>query len=220
VQDPSLADKYVGNTIGAIAREQNQDPFDTWIELLTADDFGTTIMQHAGHEDNVRKIMRHRVHTAGSDGILTSTKPHPRGWGTFPRYVGHYHRDLSQGKSRNILGPKDTPAGNYEAVEPETIFEGGLEEVIAHLTGRPAAILRLRDRGLIKEGYRADLVLFDANTILDVATFAVPERPAAGIRMVLVNGRIAVDEGKALGTRAGRTIRLREHGNDGSFSVE
>jgi N-acyl-D-amino-acid deacylase len=220
VQDPSLVDKYVGNTIGAIAREQNQDPFDTWIELLTADDFGTTIMQHAGHEDNVRKIMRHRVHTAGSDGILTSTKPHPRGWGTFPRYVGHYHRDLSQGKSRNILGPKDTPAGNYEAVEPETIFEGGLEEVIAHLTGRPAAILRLRDRGLIKEGYRADLVLFDANTILDVATFAVPERPAAGIRMVLVNGRIAVDEGKALGTRAGRTIRLREHGNDGSFSVE
>jgi N-acyl-D-amino-acid deacylase len=220
VQDPSLADKFVGKTLGAIAREQNQDPFDTWIELLKADDFGTTIMQHAGHEDNVRKIMRHRVHTAGSDGILTSTKPHPRGWGTFPRYVGHYHRDLSQGKSHNILGPKDTTAEDYEAVEPETIFDGGLEEVVAHLTGRPAAILRLRDRGLIREGYRADLVLFDANTILDVATFAVPERPAAGIRMVLVNGRIAVDEGKALGTRAGRTIRLRESAVDGKFSVK
>jgi N-acyl-D-amino-acid deacylase len=220
VQDPSLADKFVGKTLGAIAREQNQDPFDTWIELLKADDFGTTIMQHAGHEDNVRKIMRHRVHTAGSDGILTSTKPHPRGWGTFPRYVGHYHRDLSQGKSHNILGPKDTTAEDYEAVEPETIFDGGLEEVVAHLTGRPAAILRLRDRGLIREGYRADLVLFDANTILDVATFAVPERPAAGIRMVLVNGRIAVDEGKALGTRAGRTIRLRESALDGKFSVK
>ena len=97
VQNASLADRYVGKTLGAIAREQNQDPFDTWIGLLKADDFGTTIMQHAGHEDNVRKIMRHRVHTGGSDGILTSTKPHPRGWGTFPRYVGHYHRDLSQG---------------------------------------------------------------------------------------------------------------------------
>jgi N-acyl-D-amino-acid deacylase len=219
VQDPSLSEKFVGKTLGAIAREQNQDPFNTWIELLKADDFGTTIMQHAGHEDNVRKIMRHRVHTGGSDGILTSTKPHPRGWGTFPRYVGHYHRDLSQGKSRNILGPKDTPAEDYEVVEPETIFEGGLEEVVGHLTGRPAAILRLRDRGLIKEGYRADLVLFDANTILDVATFAMPEKSAAGIRMVLVNGCVAVDEGKALGTRAGRTIRLRAPADEGEYSV-
>jgi N-acyl-D-amino-acid deacylase len=218
VQDPSLAD-FVGKTLGEIAREQNQGPFDTWIELLKADDFGTTIMQHAGHEDNVRKIMRHRVHTGGSDGILTSTKPHPRGWGTFPRYVGHYHRDLSQGKSRNILGPKDTPAEDYEAVEPEVIFEGGLEEAVGHLTGRPAAILRLHDRGLIKEGYRADLVLFDANTILDVATFAVPEKPAAGIRMVLVNGCVAVDEGKALGTRAGRTIRLRAPADEGEYSA-
>jgi N-acyl-D-amino-acid deacylase len=218
VQDPSLAE-FVGKTLGAIARERNEDPFDTWIELLKADDFGTTIMQHAGHEDNVRKIMRHRVHTGGSDGILTSTKPHPRGWGTFPRYVGHYHRDLSRGKSHNILGPKDTTADDYEAVEAEVIFEGGLEEVVGHLTGRPAAILRLRDRGLIKEGYRADLVLFDANTILDVATFAVPERSAAGIRMVLVNGHVAVDEGKALGTRAGRTIRLRASAEDGEFRV-
>lgn len=219
VQDPSLADKYVGKTLGAIAREQNQDPFDTWIGLLKADDFGTTIMQHAGHEDNVRKIMRHRVHTGGSDGILTSTKPHPRGWGTFPRYVGHYHRDLSQGKSRNILGPKESSAEDFEAFKPETIFKGGLEEVVGHLTGRPAAILRLSDRGLVKEGYRADLVLFDADTIRDVATFAVPESPAAGIRMVLVNGQVAVDEGRANGKRAGQTIRLRASADDGKFSV-
>lgn len=219
VQDPSLAEAYVGKTLGTIAREKSQDPFDTWIEILKADDFGTTIMQHAGNEGNVRKIMRHRAHTGGSDGILTSTKPHPRGWGTFPRYVGHYHRDLSQGKSRNILGPKDDSAEEYEAVEPETIFKGGLEEVVAHLTGRPAAILRLRDRGLVKEGYRADLVLFNADTILDVATFAVPQRPAAGIRMVLVNGQIAVDEGKPTGKRAGRTIRLWKSADDGSYSV-
>ena len=219
VQNASLADRYVGKTLGAIAREQNQDPFDTWIGLLKADDFGTTIMQHAGHEDNVRKIMRHRVHTGGSDGILTSTKPHPRGWGTFPRYVGHYHRDLSQGKSRNILGPKESSSEEYEAVEPEAIFKGGLEEVVAHLTGRPAAVLRLRDRGLVKEGYRADLVLFNADTILDVATFAVPERPAAGIRTVLVNGQFAVDEGRATRKRAGRTIRLRASAEVGEYTV-
>ena len=219
VQNASLAGRYVGKTLGEIAREQDQDPFDTWIDLLKADDFGTTIMQHAGHEDNVRKIMRHRVHTGGSDGILTSTKPHPRGWGSFPRYVGHYHRDLSQGRSRNILGPKDTSTEKFEVVEPEVIFKGGLEEVVAHLTGRPAAVLRLQDRGLVKVGYRADLVLFNADTILDVATFAVPERPAAGIRTVLVNGRFAVDDCKPTGQRAGRTIRLRVSASDGECRV-
>jgi N-acyl-D-amino-acid deacylase len=216
VQDPSLADAYVGKTLGSIARSLNQDAFDVWISLLKADDFGTTIMQHAGHEANVRKIMRHRVHTGGSDGILTSTKPHPRGWGTFPRYIGHYHRDLRKGKSRDL---HTDVADQFASVKPEHIFEGGLEEVVAHLTGRAAAVLRLKDRGLVKEGYRADLVLFDADTICDVATFAVPEMPAAGIRMVLVNGQAAVDERKPTGERAGRTIRLRQaEGGDG-FAV-
>lgn len=158
--------------------------------------------------------MRHRVHTGGSDGILTSTKPHPRGWGTFPRYVGHYHRDLKQGKSRNLHDPPNSGAETLSNVEPETIFAGGLEEVVSHLTGRAAAVLRLRDRGLVKEGYRADLVLFDSETIRDAATFAVPEQPATGIRMVLVNGRIAVDEGTPTGERAGRTIRSRRSPDD------
>ena len=213
VQDPSLAETYVGKTLGSIARSLNQDPFDVWISLLKADDFGTTIMQHAGHEANVRKIMRHRVHTGGSDGILTSTKPHPRGWGTFPRYIGHYHRDLRQGASRDL---HTSTADQFASVEPEAIFTGGLEEVVAHLTGRAADVLRLPDRGLVKEGYRADLLLFDADTIRDVATFAAPEVPAAGIRMVLVNGKIAVDEGKPTGQRAGRTVRLRQgEGGDG-----
>lgn len=220
VQNPSLAEPYVGKTIDQIAREEGKDAFDVWIEILKADDFGTTIMQHAGHEGNVRKIMRHRVHTGGSDGILTSTKPHPRGWGTFARYLGHYHRDLSQGKSRNITGTQGSVGGDiFESVEPETIFAGGLVEVVSHLTGRPAAILRLRDRGLVKEGYRADLLLFDADTISDAATFAVPEQPAKGIRTVMVNGTIAVNEGKPTGARAGKTIRLREVKRDAEYVV-
>jgi len=216
VQDPSLAPTYVGKTLGSIARYLNQDPFDVWISLLKADDFGTTIMQHAGHEANVRIIMRHRVHTGGSDGILTSSKPHPRGWGTFPRYIGHYHRDLRQGMSRDL---HTSTADQFARVEPEVIFQGGLEEVVAHLTGRAAAVLRLRDRGLVKEGYRADLVLFDADAIRDIATFAAPEVPAAGVRMVLVNGRVAVDEGQPTGERAGRTIRLRQANNGDGFAV-
>lgn len=219
VQDASLASSFVGKTLAQIARERNQDPFDTWIHILKRDDFGTTIIQHAGHEDNVRKIMRHPAHMGGSDGILTSTKPHPRGWGTFPRYLGHYARDLSQGKSRDIYSQHASTCRQFDSVEPEIIFAGGLEEAVSHLTGRPAAVLRLRDRGLVKEAYRADLVLFDAETILDVATFAEPKQPATGIRIVMVNGQVVVDEGEATGIRAGKTIRLREKGDKLGYEV-
>lgn len=75
----------------------------------------------------------------------------------------------------------------------------------------------MQDRGLVQEGYRADLVLFDPENIRDVATYADPQQPAAGIRFVLVNGVVAVDEGKPTGARNGRTIRLRQNGD--SFAV-
>ena len=94
----------------------------------------TTILQHVGNEENVRAIMQHRVHTGGSDAILVGEKPHPRAWGTFPRYLAHYVRELG------VLG---------------------LEDCIHHLTGRPAARLNLVDRGLVRVGHHADLVLFD-----------------------------------------------------------
>ena len=205
VSDPSLASKYVGKTIAQIADEQGRDPFDVYVDILKEDDFNSTILSHSGHEGNVRRIMRHPRHTGGSDGILTSTKPHPRGWGTFARYLGHYCRDLARGSVRDIYHPKSSDA--FEETEAETVFEGGLEEAVAHLTGRPAGIIGLRDRGLVKEGYRADLVLFDPETIRDVATFSNPKQPANGIRVVLVNGMFALDNGKPTGLRAGRTIR-------------
>ena len=157
--------------------------------------------------------MRHSRHTGGSDGILTSTKPHPRGWGTFPRYLGHYGRDLPQGHIRDIYNPNRSDA--FEDVEPETIFAGGLEEAVAHVTSRSASVIRVRDRGLIKEGYRADLVCFDPGLIRDVATYSNSKQAASGIRHVLVNGEFALDEGKPTGTRNGRTIRTRR-GENGS----
>lgn len=129
------------------------------------------------------------------------------GWGTFPRYIGHYGRDLAHGRERNIYHPSRSDA--FQDVEPQTIFAGGLEDAVAHVTGRPAAVIGMKDRGLVKEGYRADLVLFDPETILDIATYANPQQPAAGIRTVLVNGEFAEDEGKATGARNGRTVRNR-----------
>ncbi|KAK5747231.1 hypothetical protein LTR17_000366 [Elasticomyces elasticus] len=223
VMNNDLAEQCVGKRISQIASNRGEDGFETFIWLLKEDDFNSTILQHMGNEGNVRKIMRHSRHTGGSDGILTSTKPHPRGWGTFPRYLGHYGRDLPAGKSRNIYAAEaninDGPAEEFEAVEPETIFEGGIEEAVNHLTGRAAQVVRMHDRGLVKAGYRADLVLFDASLIRDRATFANPKQAAAGIRVVMVNGVFAVDEGKPTGARAGRTVRMSKAENGDEWIV-
>lgn len=137
------------------------------------------------------------------------------GWGTFARYVGHYGRDLAQGRARNIYNPERSD--DFEDVEPQRIFAGGIEEAVAHITSRPAAVIGAKDRGLVKEGYRADLVVFDPDTILDVATYKNPQQPAAGIKAVLVNGEFAVDDGKPTHARDGRTIRSRHR--DGQHTV-
>ena len=141
---------------------------------------------------------------------MTSTKPHPRGWGTFPRYIGHYGRDLKTGRVRDIYSADQND--HFEDVEPETIFAGGLEEAVAHVTSRPAKIIRVKDRGFVNEGYCADLVLFHPDEVRDVATYSNPKQPADGIRAVLVNGVFAVDEFKPTGARNGQTIRSKRDG--------
>ena len=184
VQNPNLAD-HVGKTIQRIAQETGQDPFDVFIDILCQDQLGTGILQHVGHEENVQAIMKHRVHTGGSDGILVGAKPHPRAWGTFPRFLGHYCREL------RLLT---------------------LEDMIHHLTGRPAARLKLVRRGLVRPGYAADLVLFDPEAIRETATFEHPKQPAAGIQLVLVNGVPALDAGRPTGALAGRSLRRKPRG--------
>ncbi|MEU9732320.1 D-aminoacylase [Streptomyces sp. NPDC048002] len=156
------------------------DGWATARRLLLADELGTTILQHVGHEENVRAIMRHRVHTGGSDGILQGTKPHPRAYGTFPEYLGRYVRELG------VLS---------------------LEECVAHLTSRPAARLRLPDRGLVREGYRADLVLFDPRTVAAGSTYDNPRRLPTGIPHVLVDGRFVIEDGRRTDVLAGRAVR-------------
>ena len=182
VADPGLADK-AGRTITDLARSVGREPFEVFRELLIADRLATTILHHAGHEENVRSIMRHRAHTGGSDGLLVGARPHPRAWGTFPRYLGHYVRDLG------VLG---------------------LEECVAHLTGNAARRLRLRDRGLIRRGYAADLVLFDPGTVHDEATYEQPRQQAKGIEYVFVNGVAVIAEGRHTGALPGRALRLHD----------
>lgn len=179
VTDPSL-DDFVGRTVLESARLRGEAPWATARRLLLADRLGSTILQHVGHEENVRAIMRHRVHTGGSDGILQGTKPHPRAYGTFPHYLGRYVRELG------VLS---------------------LEECVAHLTGRPAARLRLPDRGLVREGHRADLVLFDPATVAAGSTYNAPRTLPTGIPHVLVDGRFVIEDGRRTDVLAGRAVR-------------
>ncbi|MFB7246876.1 N-acyl-D-amino-acid deacylase [Streptomyces populi] len=179
VNDPRLG-PYVGRTVRESARLRGEEPWTVARRLLVEDRLGPTILQHVGHEENVRAIMRHRVHTGGSDGILHGDKPHPRAYGTFPHYLGHYVRELG------VLT---------------------LEECVARLTGRPAARLRLPDRGLVREGYRADLVLFDPATVAAGSTFAAPRTLPTGIPHVLIDGRFVVEDGRRTDVLAGRAVR-------------
>ncbi|WKU46673.1 D-aminoacylase [Streptomyces sp. VNUA116] len=180
VADPALASSHVGRTIAGAARERGEEPWTTARRLLIADRLGTAILQHVGHEENVRTIMRHRVHTGGSDGILHGAKPHPRAYGTFPHYLGRYVRELG------VLS---------------------LEECVAHLTSRPAARLRLPDRGLVRVGNRADLVLFDPETVAAGATFEAPRTLPTGIPYVLIAGRFVMEDSRRTDVLAGRAVR-------------
>jgi N-acyl-D-aspartate/D-glutamate deacylase len=131
--------------------------------------------------------MAHPTTMIGSDGVAGATsgplsvgKPHPRGFGTFPRVLGHYVRE------RRVLA---------------------LPDAIARMTGLPAAKLRLDRRGLLRPGYFADLVLFDPATIADTATFTDPHRLPLGVETVLVNGVPAVEAGRLTGRLGGRVLR-------------
>lgn len=131
-------------------------------------------------EQDVRRIMAHPLAMIGSDGLVHDSHPHPRLWGTFPRVLGHYARDLG-------------------------LFS--LEEAVRKMTGHPAAVFGMIDRGVIREGAYADLVLFDPDTVRDGATYEAPTRPPAGILETWVNGRSAYVEGNgATAARAGRLV--------------
>lgn len=134
---------------------------------------------HGMSEDDVREILRHPGTMIGSDGLPNDPRPHPRLWGTFPRVLGHYCRE-------SRLFP--------------------LQGAIHKMTGLTARRFRLNDRGLIREGSFADLVLFDPERVHDEATFADPTRAAAGIEAVWVNGVLSYRDQKGTGVRAGRFL--------------
>jgi dihydroorotase/N-acyl-D-amino-acid deacylase len=144
---------------------------------------GATAVYHAINSDDVDRIMQHPMTSIASDGPITVFgvgSPHPRTYGTFARVLGRYVRD------RNILS---------------------LEEAIRKMTSLPAHILSINKRGLLREGYYADITIFDSETVIDKATFEDPHQYAVGINTVLVNGVIVVENGLHNGNRPGRVLR-------------
>jgi N-acyl-D-amino-acid deacylase len=134
---------------------------------------------HSIFEADMRRILAHPATMIGSDGLPNDPRPHPRLWGTFPRVLGRYSRD-----EKLISLPK----------------------AVHKMTGMPAQRLGLAERGFIRKGYSADLVLFDPDKIMDTATFADPVRPATGIAGVWVNGVLSYNAEGATGIRAGRFL--------------
>lgn len=132
------------------------------------------------HEDDVRRILSFSATMIGSDGLPHDEFPHPRLWGTFPRVLGHYARDIG-------------------------LFS--LEEAVRKMTSLTAAAFGIKDRGIITEGNFADLVLFDPKTVIDSATFEKPAEPAAGIMQVFVNGACVWQNGMATSARPGLGLR-------------
>ncbi len=131
-------------------------------------------------EADVQRIIKYEHSMIASDGLPHDHHPHPRLWGTFPRVLGHYSRDL------NLIS---------------------LEDAVHRMSGKPASVFGLAGRGEIKEGNFADLVVFDPATIIDTADFDDPIKPAAGIDAVYVNGRAVWHDGAATDARPGKALR-------------
>jgi N-acyl-D-amino-acid deacylase len=172
--------EWEGKSISALAEAMGEEPQKAAARVLEAEP-GATVVVHTMCEDDVRTVMRHKSTMIGSDGLPTlEGKPHPRLYGTFARVVGHYARD-----ERVLTIP----------------------EAIHRMTGFPAAKFGFKDRGALRAGAKADLVLFDPATIIDRGTFEDPKQTPLGIRSVYVNGTLTVKDAKSTGHRAGRVLR-------------
>jgi N-acyl-D-aspartate/D-glutamate deacylase len=186
----------LGKSIRQIADERDADPVDALCDVLVEERGRPTIVVTMMDEPDVRQILQHPLVMIGSDAIITRGKPHPRTWGTYPRVLGHYARDVglfSQAEARRSTR-YPTP---------------GQAEAVRKMTSLPAQKFGLWDRGLVRPGLAADLVVFDPATVLDRATYDDPEQAPAGLPHVLVNGVFAVRDGRYTGARAGQVLRAR-----------
>ena len=177
-----------GKTIAALAAERACDPIEALCDYLIADNGATRVLVAAISEDDIRSIVASRDALVGSDGNCVAPYgtvgqglPHPRFYGTFPRVLNHYVREQK-------LLP--------------------LERAIHKMTGATARALKLKDRGMLREGFCADVVLFDPADFADRATYAEPHQfPSGGRTTVIVNGTLVVENATHTGALPGKVLR-------------
>jgi N-acyl-D-amino-acid deacylase len=194
VVNPELK-QYTGKTVAEIAQAPvadgksapNKDPLDALMDFVLADQGLSSALYFIASEEDLQTGLRQPwtsigldINEMSLDGPLFEPHTHPRGYGSMPRFLEHYVRDLQ-------LIP--------------------LEQAIRKITSLPAQREHLTGRGLIKEGFFADITIFDSGSIIDKATYTQPAQLAEGVKYVLVNGQVAFENGKATGAITGRALK-------------
>ncbi|HEU5411247.1 MAG TPA: D-aminoacylase [Candidatus Acidoferrales bacterium] len=186
VVNPDLK-KYDGMTVAQIAAAEKKDPLDALFDFVIADDAQTGALYFIANEQDLHYGLKQPWTSIGLDapetaldGPLFEPHNHPRAWGSMPRFIGHYSRDLH-------LVP--------------------LEQAIRKVTSLPTEREHLVGRGLLKQGFFADITIFDPATIIDKATYKNPNQMSEGLDYVFVNGQLEFADGKLTGATAGRPLR-------------
>ncbi|MBA2382909.1 MAG: amidohydrolase family protein [Chloroflexi bacterium] len=172
--------QWEGKTLGELIDAEGRDPVDVLCDLLLAEDLRPNEVTPGPNLAGTRRFLRHSGAMIGTDSVFVGAKPSPRTFGSYPRILGQFVRD-------------------------EALL--GLEDAVKRMTSMPAARIGLRDRGTIRDGAVADLVIFDPATVRSDATIDDPTRDPEGIDTVIVAGRIVVDGGRPTGARPGRALR-------------
>jgi len=173
--------RWESHTLAEVMEETGQDAVDAICDLLLAENLGVTQVTSGPWSETLPHFVRHPVGMVGTDSTFLGEKPSPRTYGSFPRILGQFVRD------ERLLS---------------------LEEAVRKMTGAPAARLGLADRGLLRDGYGADLVVFDPARVRSNATYDEPRRFPDGIDYVAVNGELVVEGGVHTGALPGRALRL------------
>ncbi|HKD15961.1 MAG TPA: D-aminoacylase, partial [Candidatus Angelobacter sp.] len=179
--------QFTGKTVAEIAAAQNKDPAEALFDFILADNGLTGALYFIASEEDLQHGLKQPWTSIGLDanempldGLLFEPHAHPRTFGSIPRFLGHYVRDL------HLMS---------------------LEQGIRKITSLPAQREHLMARGLLKEGFYADVTIFDPATILDKATYTEPAQLSVGVKYVFVNGQLEYENGKMTGAMAGRALR-------------
>ncbi|MFY9618780.1 MAG: D-aminoacylase [Pyrinomonadaceae bacterium] len=180
-------EKWQGKRLSEVASAENKDPLDALLDFIVADHGQTGAIFFMMNEDDMKAALKSPfvsictdTGARATDGPLSGGRSHPRGWGTYPRILGRYVRE------ENLMS---------------------LETAIHKMTGMSATKVGLQQRGLLREGYFADITIFDPKTVIDRATFEQPHQYPVGINFVIVNGQVEVDNGQRTPALAGKVLR-------------